>query len=348
MMDIKHFKKIFDQELKKYISEKLKKNPVIKKRTSLKNILDYIKDFTFSGWKRIRPYLVFLTYKAFGGKQDNEILKISMGYELLHTMALIHDDIMDKGEKRHGVLTYHKHIASLLKGPEAEHHGISQAILVWDLLFARAYECIFKKHEKIKNNNLAELAQNNFQTMVNEVILGQIIDVDIMCGKEIDNEKLEIKNHYKTGWYTFVRTMLSWALLAWVDQKTLKKIKEIWTELGLAYQIRDDLLDISASQSDKTLFSDVQDGQQTYFTNFIMANWTKMEKNLLESKMKKKLSRKEIEELKKLFENSWAIKHGKELIEKHLKNAEEKIKKIKIKEKKYINLFWKIISLLRS
>lgn len=347
-MDIKKFKEIFDQKLKNFIDEKLEKNTVIKKRKSLEKTLSYIKDFTFSGGKRIRPYLVFLTYKAFWGVQDEEIIDISMGYELLHTMAIIHDDIMDKGEKRHGVPTYHKHIASLLQGPEANHHGISQAILVWDLLFARAYECIFKKHKNIKNNFLLEAAQNNFQTMVNEVILWQIIDVDIMCWQEIDNEKLEIKNHYKTGWYTFIRPMISGATLAWVSSETLEKIKEIGKDLWLAYQLRDDLLDISASESDKTLFSDVQDWQQTYFTNFILTHWTPAEKKFLQNKMGKKLWEKEIKELKKLFNDSWAIKHGKELIEKHLKNAEQEIKNIKIIDKNYRNLFWEIISLLRS
>ena len=111
-MDIKSFKKAFDKELRKYIAAKLKQAQKIASTPRMQQIIAYIDDFTFSGGKRVRPYLVYLTYKACGGSAaDSEVMRFAQAHEIMHTFALIHDDIMDRGETRHGVPTYHKFVA---------------------------------------------------------------------------------------------------------------------------------------------------------------------------------------------------------------------------------------------
>lgn len=111
-MDIKAFKQIFDKQLKKYIAIKIKQGQKIASSPRMQQVIAYIDDFVFSGGKRVRPYLVYIAYKASGGAgKDDEIMRFSQSHELLHTMALVHDDIIDKGEMRHGVLTYHKFVS---------------------------------------------------------------------------------------------------------------------------------------------------------------------------------------------------------------------------------------------
>ena len=77
-----------------------------------------------------------------------------------------------------------------------------------DLIFAWVYDVLFSQYTTIPAINIT-LAQKNVQETIEEVIAGQVIDVDIMVGDNIDQELLEKKNHYKSGKYTFVRPLLT-------------------------------------------------------------------------------------------------------------------------------------------
>lgn len=196
LMYLKEFKPLFDKHLKDYIKKKIKNSKKILTRTRLQSMIEYIETFTFSGGKRVRPYLTYLAYKTCGGHQDDQIMSFSKSLELLHTMALVHDDIIDQGEKRHGVACYHKFIATHVKGKNADHIGESQALLVGDLMLSRVYEVLNDMYQ-FSSQSLVN-AKQNMQETIEEVILGQMIDVDMMVGDEIDLEKLEAKNHYKS------------------------------------------------------------------------------------------------------------------------------------------------------
>lgn len=171
--------------------------------------------------------------------------------------------------------TYHRFVTGLISSANKEHIGVSQAILMGDLVFSWVYDILFSSYSAISSNCLSA-AQKNVQETVEEVIAGQIIDVDIMVGDNVDQELLEKKNHYKSGKYTFVRPLLTGALLAGADKTVCKKFEQMGELLGKAYQMRDDLLDVMVEEGDetthydnKTKFSDIQDGQQTYLTQYI-------------------------------------------------------------------------------
>jgi geranylgeranyl pyrophosphate synthase len=92
--------------------------------------------------------------------------------------------------------------------------------------------------------------------------------------------------------------------LAGADKEQQNLITQLGTDLGLAFQIKDDLFDIIGGDKTKSLFSDIQDGQQTIFTNYIFEKGSPEDKELLASCMKKSLDEKEIQRLQDMFEYS--------------------------------------------
>lgn len=196
-MDIRSFKKKHDTVLKAYVKRKILIAQKIAARPRTQQLVAYIDDAMFAGGKRMRPYLIYLAYKLYGGAQDTDILRFTMSGELIHMMALIHDDIIDKGELRHNKLCFQVFAKDLYPTTaNKEHLGISQAILAGDLVFARAYDVLYSTYNFPAANLLA--GQRHMQEMIEEVVAGQMIDVDTMSGDHMDVEKLDTKNYYKS------------------------------------------------------------------------------------------------------------------------------------------------------
>lgn len=319
-MDLIDFKTTFDGVLQEYVDEKIRQSTKLLDSVRINSFVQYIQNFIFSEGKRIRPYVLRAVYMGLGGEKEKEILHIGIIFELFHTMALIHDDIMDCADKRHNVMTMHKFIESQLHNVEnAAHVGESQAILIGDLVLARVYELRYKidGFEKVT----LDKAKMNIHEMIEDVILGQMIDVDMEVSGPASLDLIDKKNRYKTASYTFVRPMLTGAVLAGANEDVQKQVSELGLHLGLAFQMRDDLMDLTGGDKTKSLFSDVQEWQQTYFTHYIFEHGTDEQKELLKSCLGKRLSDEKILELKKLFQDTGAIDRWKQQITEHLDKA---------------------------
>ena len=321
-MDFGSFKTTFDGILQTYVQEKIDQSQQLISDKKINKFIDYINTFIFSGGKRIRPYGLWITYKWFGGDNEKAILNFGIIFELLHSMALIHDDIIDQADKRHNALTVHSYIETLINNsPNAQHVAEGQAILIGDLLLSRVYELQYKQHDFTEKVLIQ--ARNNVHSMIEEVILWQMIDVDMTISEPASLSLIDKKNTYKTSSYTFVRPMLTWAILANAPEEQQQLIKELWKYMGMAFQMRDDYLDIVGGDKTKSAFSDVQEWQQTYFTNYIFEKWTKQQQELLKSSMGKKLDATQIKALQSMFEESWAIDFGKQGIIDYSKKARD-------------------------
>lgn len=352
-MNIKTYKSTLDKQLRPYVKKKIIQAQKIAAWPRPQQVAAYVEDSIFAWWKRIRPYLVYLWYKLYGGDNDKEVIRFSGAAELIHTLALIHDDIIDKGTLRHNKPCVHTFAADLYASTNKEHLWISQAILVWDLVYAWAYDVLYSDYT-ITASCLRN-AQKHMQTMIEEVVSWQMIDVDTMAGDHVDMDKLEAKNHYKTGQYTFTRPMVTWALLAGADKKVCKNLEAIGTFLGKAYQMRDDILDVTIEEWDdtshydnKTKFSDIQDGQQTYLTNYIYENGSYAHRLEISKAMGKRLTLQQISSLRKVFIESWAIAYGKKLLDEYLDKAEKLIKKLPVYNDSYKIHLYEIIKLLHT
>ncbi len=328
-MDLAQFKVAFDRLLMDYVQQKISDSKKILDNDTLNKILDYVQTFIFSWWKRIRPYALYLTYKWLGWKNEDAIMRFGIIFELLHSFALIHDDIIDRSEKRHNILTMHHYINKLL-WEKNMHIAQSQALLVGDLLFSWVYELQYKNHDF--DSQLLRVSRWNVHNMIEEVILGEMIDVHMLVWEQVDEKLIDKKNQYKTASYTFTIPMLTWAILADTSENVLDMVKDLWNCIGMAFQVRDDLNDILWTEADKRIFSDVQEGQQTYFTNYVFQHWSESDKQLLKQSLGKTLTDSQIKELQKMFYNNGAIDFVKSLIKKYAEQAQHILDKISFED----------------
>ena len=126
--------------------------------------------------------------------------------------------------------TYHKYIETLLESEQAKHIAESQAILAGDLVFSRVQEIIYDDYD-LDPTFLAK-ARKNFQRMLNEIILGEMMDVDFMTGDIVaTSEQIQLKDHLKTASYSLIRPIMTGALLAGASREQLAYLYELGEHL---------------------------------------------------------------------------------------------------------------------
>lgn len=246
------------------------------------SIINYCIDSQIGG-KRFRPYLVYLMAQPLSYENS---LNYAMAIELLHSFALVHDDIMDKSEIRRGKKSIYKYTEDLLCNKnnfkfdkkltkeEITHIAYSMAILIGDYLFSLA-EGVFEEYQSkdinfILNNH--RIARKTFQTLKSEVILGQMLDVEL--GLKNCPTKAEIlqKTFLKTANYSVSRPMQIGLTISNHTKNydsNLQFCLDFGFHLGLAFQIQDDFLNLTQTQdiTGKKRFSDIYEKKQT------LANW---------------------------------------------------------------------------
>ncbi len=311
MLDRKVFSRDFDQALRSWFDERQSQFAASAGDEIASDVLTPARDVLFSGGKRIRPYIAYLMYHGISGEQD--IPEPLFGLELFHTFALIHDDIIDKGLVRHGVPTLHRQLAK--NGPLSKHDpahiGHSQALLVGDLLFSWANECFDHAPDDVR-----EATMRQFRTMVDEVVAGQMIDVDLMAMPKTSEDRIIQKMFLKTASYTFIRPMQVGTVLARANGKCLAFCDAFGRELGIGFQIQDDLFDLIATESQmhKTPFSDLKDRQLTLFTQYITDRGSKEEKKELEDMLGTYVTESDRERITSLFDRSGSFAYGRQMM----------------------------------
>jgi len=343
-MSIKDFKKRFDPALLNFLDSKTKTLRKYNNR-DLNNYLLHLRKI-LQGGKRIRPYLSFLSYKAYGGKEDSKVIKLLVFIEIFHAFCLVHDDIIDKADYRHGVSTIHKFATDKtgVTNLSSIHFGNSIAILIGDFLFSWAFELILKNKD-FEEKELKKII-NIFFNMVDEVIVGQFIDINISSEEKSNEEMIYQKMLLKTASYSFIHPLMIGASLV-KEIKNGEFFKGFGLFLGTAFQIQDDLFDIiyDSGEIHKSSFNDIAQHQRTIFTNYIFEKGTRKQREILQTYFGKKVDEKGEKILREIFHKSGAIKYGKSLIENNIKKAKELLKKEKIAEK-YKDLFFEFIDIL--
>ena len=210
-----------------------------------------------AGGKRLRPMLMEETYRLFGGK--SEVIKPFMAaIEMIHTYSLIHDDLpaLDNDDYRRGRKTSHVVF------------GEAMAILAGDALLNYAYETACKAFDMGDDVNavasaMCVLAQ---KPGINGMIGGQVVDVE-MTGKELSKEQLEYVYENKTG-ALIEASMMIGAILAGADETQVAAVHKIASDVGMAFQIQDDILDVCGDSAllGKPTLSDEENGKVTYVT----------------------------------------------------------------------------------
>ena len=245
-----------DNYIKLYEAERKKINKILstslkkRKPASLYEPGSYILN---SGGKRLRPLLVLLSSKAVGGKFE-KVYNAAAAVEMLHNFTLVHDDIMDNAEKRRGRLTLHKMF------------NHSTAILTGDSLLSIAYEYLLKDC----NGNSKEVVSSFTHGLI-EVCEGQSLDTDFESRKNVSLSEYIIMIKKKTAAMAEMCCRIG-ALLGGGTNSQVNALGNYGLNLGIAFQIQDDLLDISADEKKfgKTIGGDLVEGKKTFlFLSFI-------------------------------------------------------------------------------
>ena len=322
--------KEFETDLKKINKSFIEKdNPIV---------IDAVNKFiNMNGdGKFLRGCLIDLGYKL--TKNDDYAKTLSLAYETFETSILIHDDIIDNAHLRRNKETIHETYKDEFKkyNVENDNTNASLALCIGDLGFFYTNEMITKKYKNDKN--LAKLL-SYYNNIVIKTIKGEIIDVALPFIEKNDKKHAlheeDIIEIYrlKTSWYTVVGPFVLGMILGNSKVKDIETFEKVLEPLGIAFQIKDDILGIYSSKEilGKSVYSDIEEFKQTILYSYIKIN----RNDLLDELLKyygKSITEEESKKVQELFEESGALEYATNKMNEMFNEVYTNIKSMNIKE----------------
>ena len=225
----------------KYLNSKLKGNP--------KKLYDAAGHLIVNGGKRLRPYMVIRSCQILKGKVSNAMPAAS-AVEMVHNFTLVHDDIMDNDEIRHGVPTVHKKF------------GMPIAILAGDVLFSKAFQVI--TDSKLSSSATIQLVSRLAKACV-DVCEGQLLDVKMAEERKIPSQAEYITMVGKKTAALFDVSCAMGAICATNKEKDISNLSSFGRNLGIAFQITDDLIGVMGDSkiTKKPVGNDLREGKKS-------------------------------------------------------------------------------------
>ena len=266
-----------------------------------------------AGGKRLRPFLVLKSCKMVGGNEEDAI-PTAASLEMLHTFTLLHDDIMDKDEKRRGVPSVHTK------------WGVPIAIVAGDLLFAKVYEAITKytdtKHVKPKRI-LQVVKEISEATIV--LCEGQTRDMMFESKETVSEAEYFRMIEGKTA-ALFETSARCGGLIGGATKSQVKRLGEFGRYAGIAFQVIDDILALTADEKllKKPVGNDIREGKRTLMVVRALEKASKSQrKQILGTLGNKDASAEQIRETIELIGSLGAIDYAKKLADKYIKKAKK-------------------------
>jgi len=225
----------------KYLNSKLKGNP--------KKLYDAAGHLIVNGGKRLRPYMVIRSCQILKGKVSNAMPAAS-AVEMVHNFSLVHDDIMDNDEMRHGVPTVHKKF------------GMPIAILAGDVLFSKAFQII--TDSKLSPIATTQLVSRLAKACV-DICEGQLLDVKMAEERKIPSQAEYITMIGKKTAALFDVSCAMGAICATNKVKDISNLSSFGRNLGIAFQITDDLIGVMGDPkiTKKPVGNDLREGKKS-------------------------------------------------------------------------------------
>lgn len=284
----------------------LKEHLKEKKELIEKTIDSYLGEFSYphviaegmryavlNGGKRIRPVLILMTLDILG-KDETLGLPSGAALEMIHSYSLVHDDLpaLDNDDYRRGKLTTHKKF------------GEAEGILIGDSLLTHAFNVLTEKNEGvISDKKIVEIVKlTSSYAGINGMIGGQTVDVESE-GKKVDMETLKYIHKNKTGKLLRLPIEIG-CVIGDASKEIREKLEEYADLIGLAFQIKDDILDVEGDfeKLGKPVGSDAELEKSTY-------------PSLIGMEESKKLLDETLEKAKKIIADNFSEEKGKILIE---------------------------------
>jgi geranylgeranyl diphosphate synthase type II len=244
-----------------------------------------IRYFLSIGGKRIRPILVLLAARMFNNKRE-DVLNQALAVELFHNFTLVHDDIMDNAPLRRGIQTIH------------EKWNPSQAILSGDVLMIVAYQYLMRTDAQYM-----EELMHSFNKMAIEVCEGQQMDMDFEQRNDVTIpeyiEMIRLKTSVLLGCALEIGAIISDA-----SENDKKHIYDFGVNIGLAFQIQDDILDVyaDAEKFGKQVGGDIISNKKTYLYLTARYNANEAQNAIFEAQMTNSNHAEKVEIIRGLYD----------------------------------------------
>ena len=277
------------------------------------------------GGKRLRPFMVIESCKILGGK-TSDALPAASAVEMVHNFTLVHDDIMDNDEIRHGVLTVHKKF------------GMPVAILAGDVLFSKAFQVVTKSN--LSTNSISQLVSRLAKACV-DICEGQLLDIKMAEEKKIPTQKEYVNMISKKTAALFDVSCAMGAICASNKEKDILNLSSFGRNLGIAFQITDDLIGVMGNPklTKKPVGNDLREGKKSLpILLAIKAARGKDKKTIQKAFGNSKISKKKLDEAVNVIRSlgieenvrNQALKYA-EKAEKSLENYSGRSKKELVK-----------------
>lgn len=301
-----------------------------------------LEEFVLGGGKRLRPLFVHAGWQCAISAADLPasapapaateplVLRVGGAIELIQACALIHDDILDRSDTRRGNPTVHRrfeaeHLAAGWAGDNA-HHGASVAILLGDLALAWADDLVHG-HLPVRGapapDPLPAAAGSLWSAMRTEVLGGQLLDItnEVSADESVDAAYRVME--YKTAAYTVARPLEIGAALGDSPPELSSALRRIGSGLGLAFQLRDDLLGAfgDPEQTGKPSGDDLMAGKRTVLVALALAGSGPAATDTLRGLLGRELSADELATARSILTDSGALAEVERQIDQHLADA---------------------------
>lgn len=296
-------------------------------------LADELRAFVLRGGKRLRPLFVLLGFQAAGGGDPRVVMGPALALELLHTCALVHDDVIDRSALRRGHPAVHAAFAG--RRPMRACHdryGEAVAILLGDLAFVEADE-LFLRTDVPSARLLA--AFRVFTTMREELTAGQFLDVEATWSGVTSVELALAVARYKSGSYSVARPLEIGASLAADRAGLARRLAAAGLPLGQAFQLRDDVLSVFGAEAEtgKPTLSDLAEGKRTLLVALTAQRLDPASRARFESLLgRPDLSDEQADELRGLMQASGGLAATERWTDELFNQAMERLEAIPVDE----------------
>lgn len=284
--------------------------------------------------KRLRPVLTIFAYQAAGGKNVAAVEKAAVAVELFHNFLLVHDDVIDQDFMRHQGASLHEvyrryHRQHRLVG-DAKHFGESIAIVLGDVLASYCNRILIDSDFTIKQRH-AVLLQMSRATK--EVGYGQNFDILAGAKKRVTEKEVLRIHYYKSAKYTIENPIIVGGIFGGLKPAALKDLARYAIPLGIAFQIRDDILGMFADEHKlgKPVGSDLREGKQTLLVTRVFSRGTAAQRRRFRGLLgKPHLTNRDIAEAREIIVKTGALEYSSNLAKKYTATARRIINRSKL------------------
>jgi len=270
-----------------------------------------------AGGKRLRPALVLTACEAVGG-DPKKILSAAASVEMLHTFTLVHDDIMDDDRLRRGKPTVHAL------------WGVNMGIIVGDTLYAKAFESLVD----VRKNGVPEGkvldALEAFNHANSEVHEGQMLDM-LFEERDVVSEKDYLTMVGKKTGALIEASLKIGAILGGGEAKEVQALASYGRDVGVAFQIKDDLLDLTGDEKKlgKPIGSDIRQGKKSVIIVHALANAdVGKRKKILATLKAGKCSQATVRDVIRILDDVGSIAYAQELLSELISSSKKALKPI--------------------